>query len=779
MRVLQLTLLLMAITGATTLGAQVAPVLTTPDASAGDMIIGGADPNFTGTIQLGQDLALSFTATDVDVANTLTINISQTGGSLTGATAGFAQALPHQPAGQVSPHTVTLSGTAATVGTIDLQINVNDGTGQTDTYNLAITINPVNNDPVLGAPSGTVDIVVGGANPNFTGTATVGDDLAITFQATDADGADTLTVDAAVTGGSLTAAQAGFVGLPATSSGTSPESVSLTGTAANSGNIILTIDVDDGNGGTDTYTINVTINAANADPVLGAPSGTVDIVVGGANPNFTGTATVGDDLAITFQATDADGADTLTVDAAVTGGSLTAAQAGFVGLPATSSGTSPESVSLTGTAANSGNIILTIDVDDGNGGTDTYTINVTISAPSITVTAPNGGESWTVGGNQNVTWTSVGVPGTVEIDLSTDSGGTFPISLANATTNDGTQSITVPNNPGANCRVRVMDTATGTILDSSNANFTITTTPTITVTAPNGGENFSVGGNMNVTWGSGGVTGNVDILLSTDGGGSFPVTLVAGTANDNAQTIVVPNNPSTQCRVRIEDSNTGAIFDTSNANFTIAVAAPSAVTMSAASNPGDSNVSPGASKTMLGFRLTETGGGSSFTVTSVTVDINVTNNTGGVAVAAMTSVSLRRGGVLQTVTNGGAGWSVAGNVVTVNFTGLSSVVTAGGTGDFTVSIQFTGTNVASPNPRYSATIAPADVNGGASVSGSTVTGGTMTLVDELPGDPLDEDTKEDSCELATHGGPAWPLLAAGLVFAIVAMRRRKISHKEV
>ena len=43
-------------------------------------------------------------------------------------------------------------------------------------------------------------------------------------------------------------------------------------------------------------------------------------------------------------------------------------------------------------------------------------------------------------------------------------------------------------------------------------------TPTITVVSPNGGGNWSVGSTQNVIWNSVGVTGDVNIDLSVDGG---------------------------------------------------------------------------------------------------------------------------------------------------------------------------------------------------------------------------------------------------------------------
>jgi hypothetical protein len=45
-----------------------------------------------------------------------------------------------------------------------------------------------------------------------------------------------------------------------------------------------------------------------------------------------------------------------------------------------------------------------------------------VASASLTVTAPNGGESWEVGSSQSVTWTTAGTVGNVKIECSTDSG---------------------------------------------------------------------------------------------------------------------------------------------------------------------------------------------------------------------------------------------------------------------------------------------------------------------------------------------------------------------
>lgn len=117
-----------------------------------------------------------------------------------------------------------------------------------------------------------------------------------------------------------------------------------------------------------------------------------------------------------------------------------------------------------------------------NNQSDDMIVTVSSAAGPFAVTAPNTAVSWPVGTSQTVTWSvnSTNLApvscANVNILLSTDGGNTFPITLAANTPNDGTQSITVPNNPGSLCRVKVE--AVGNIFfDISNVNFTIGGTP--------------------------------------------------------------------------------------------------------------------------------------------------------------------------------------------------------------------------------------------------------------------------------------------------------------
>ena len=94
------------------------------------------------------------------------------------------------------------------------------------------------------------------------------------------------------------------------------------------------------------------------------------------------------------------------------------------------------------------------------------------------------------------------------------------------------------------------------------------------VSAPNTAVTWSVGSSQTVTWNVASTNispvncANVNILLSTDGGFTYPVTLVANTPNDGTQAITVPNNATTTARVKVEAAD-NIFYDISNVNFTI------------------------------------------------------------------------------------------------------------------------------------------------------------------------------------------------------------------
>jgi subtilisin-like proprotein convertase family protein len=94
------------------------------------------------------------------------------------------------------------------------------------------------------------------------------------------------------------------------------------------------------------------------------------------------------------------------------------------------------------------------------------------------------------------------------------------------------------------------------------------------VTSPNTAVIWSTGTFQTVTWDVAKTNlapincANVTIELSTDGGLTYPATLLASTPNDGTAEIIVPDNATTTARIRVRAAG-NVFFDISNINFTI------------------------------------------------------------------------------------------------------------------------------------------------------------------------------------------------------------------
>jgi hypothetical protein len=131
--------------------------------------------------------------------------------------------------------------------------------------------------------------------------------------------------------------------------------------------------------------------------------------------------------------------------------------------------------------------VLTYHATDGfNPATATRNVHVVdTTAPSLTLTAPNGGETWVVGTSQNITWTATDVcsgVGTLDLYYSTDGGATYPNLIASGLANTGSYAWTIPNAPTTTARVQITarDLSNNAATVSSAANFTITAPTAIT-----------------------------------------------------------------------------------------------------------------------------------------------------------------------------------------------------------------------------------------------------------------------------------------------------------
>jgi hypothetical protein len=146
----------------------------------------------------------------------------------------------------------------------------------------------------------------------------------------------------------------------------------------------------------------------------------------------------------------------------------------------------------------------------------------------------------------------------------------------------------------------------------------------------------------------------VNILLSLDGGLTYPTTLATGVANNGSYTVTCPNTPSTTARIRVQGAN-NIFFDISNNNFTI--------------------VNGGANYTLSSSVSSQVVCNNANPVFA----INTSSEQGFVGNISLSASGLPSGVVAVFSTNP----VVAGASSTLSFTGLSSLIA--GTYNFTVS----------------------------------------------------------------------------------------------
>jgi hypothetical protein len=205
----------------------------------------------------------------------------------------------------------------------------------------------------------------------------------------------------------------------------------------------------------------------------------------------------------------------------------------------------------------------------------------TASTPSasVTVTSPNGMETWPSGSSRSITWTTDGVTGSVDIHLFRNFAQVGVIAQGVAAS-AGTYAWNVgemasglaPDGQGYKIRVR---TDGGSYQDLSNCAFTIgaAADPTVEVTSPNGGESLAVGASRTITWSAANCDGNINIYL--DQNSSLVGTIASGvTASAGSYTWTVGDysggtaGTGTGYKVRIETTD-GSAKDSSDGAFAI------------------------------------------------------------------------------------------------------------------------------------------------------------------------------------------------------------------
>jgi hypothetical protein len=231
---------------------------------------------------------------------------------------------------------------------------------------------------------------------------------------------------------------------------------------------------------------------------------------------------------------------------------------------------------------------LMIDEDSGKARVTSGSIASTTN-PSITITSPSGGETWTRGTTKTITWSYTGSPGsTVEIDLV--KGGTTVGTIANSvpTGSGGKGSYSWPISStvttGSDYRVSVQSTSQTAIKDISSNYFTLTSgstisttsTPSITVTSPAGGETWTRGTTKTITWsytGSPGSTVDIDLLKGGLKVGTIADSVPIGSGGQGSYSWPITSTATATTgddyKVSVQSTSQPAIKDTSTGYFTI------------------------------------------------------------------------------------------------------------------------------------------------------------------------------------------------------------------
>lgn len=191
-----------------------------------------------------------------------------------------------------------------------------------------------------------------------------------------------------------------------------------------------------------------------------------------------------------------------------------------------------------------------------------------IAEPSITVTAPNGGEVWYNGQRQTITWNSTGDFLEVRIEYSLDNGASWTV-LRNDTDNDGRFNWIPQNLHSDSMLVRISDTFNPLIADVSDSVFTIRSR-SVTLIAPNGGETWESGSTQTIAWEFDGPIDSVALEFSLNNGRNWEkMAAVRNSRNNSRYDWQLPEVASDSVLVRISDVSDSAVADVSDAVFRI------------------------------------------------------------------------------------------------------------------------------------------------------------------------------------------------------------------
>ena len=175
----------------------------------------------------------------------------------------------------------------------------------------------------------------------------------------------------------------------------------------------------------------------------------------------------------------------------------------------------------------------------------------------------------------NIEWFTGGTSGYYDLFYSTDNGINWQI-IENSyynTANFISYNWIIPNAPTSNALIKIVDVNDISKFDINNSNFIIS--PTITLTSLTYGGVYTTGNTVDITWNDTLTSNYYDISYSTDGGLNFTEIIANHYTLISSYSWVIPNITSTNCIIKIVDSNNDCKSDISNNIFNISNYSPS------------------------------------------------------------------------------------------------------------------------------------------------------------------------------------------------------------
>ena len=145
---------------------------------------------------------------------------------------------------------------------------------------------------------------------------------------------------------------------------------------------------------------------------------------------------------------------------------------------------------------------------------------MSLSAQTLTITTPDGGESWSLNSTRTITWSASGMPAgtTAKLILYLDQAP-LGVIVEKVPVNQGAYSWpvgklvdTAPAVPGSGYKVRIK-ALNQDWWDQSNNPFTISKPQSLTVTVPNGGESWTKESAQTISWEFAGMQASTEVKL--------------------------------------------------------------------------------------------------------------------------------------------------------------------------------------------------------------------------------------------------------------------------